>query len=168
MPSKTTRNARTPATKQNKKHDEAVGALVRGIVAAVNKVSGARLAQLSGAVRDAEMRTRASDMAAVMGVLQTRAAELQYEERKQQAERAKKPRLQPAILAAAQYYRGDKKMAKEAWDLIKKKPFRTSTGETVRIEGGMMRVQLRTGTQRRRGIKEAQWQKSYWPAAKSS
>jgi hypothetical protein len=168
MPSKRTRNARTPATKQNKKHEEDVGALVRGIVAAVNRLSGARLARLSGAERDAEMDTLASHMAAVIGVLQTRAAELQYEERKQQAERAKKPRLQPAILAAAQYYRGQKKMAKEAWDLIKNKPFRTNTGETVKINGGMMHVQLRIGTQRRRGIKEAQWQKRYWPAAKPS
>jgi hypothetical protein len=107
-------------------------------------------------------------MAAAMGTLSTRAAELEYEERKQQAERAKRPRLQPAILAAAQYYRGRNKIAKEAWDLIKKTPFSTSASETVKIEGGMMHVQPRVGTRRRRGIKEAQWQKRYWPAAKPS
>lgn len=159
------RNARAPATKQNKKYEEAVGALVRDIVSAVNRVS-AHLAPLSGTERDAVMRTCASVMAAVMRVLQTRAAELEYEERKKQAERAKKPRLQPAILAAAQYYRSDKKIAKEAWNLIRKKPFGTSTGETVEIEGGMMHVHV--GTRRGRGIKEPQWQKRYWPAAKPS
>jgi hypothetical protein len=166
MPSKR-RNARAPAAKQNKKHEEDVGGLVRDILAAVNEVLGARLARLTGAERDAEMRTASSLMAAVIGALSTRAAELEHEQRERQAERAKKPRLQQAILAAAKHHRGHNKIAKKAWDLIKKTPFQTS-GETVMIEGGMMLVQQRDGTRRRGGIKEPQWQKRYWPAAKSS
>src|SRR5215831_279710 len=105
MPPKGTRDARAPATKQNKKHEQDVGALVRDIVAAMNQALGARLARLSGADQDAEMRTASSLMAAAVGALSTRAAELEWEQRKRQADRAKKPRLQPAILAAARHYR---------------------------------------------------------------
>jgi hypothetical protein len=166
MPPKGTRNARASATKQNKKHEEDLGALVRAILAAANQVLGARLARLSGAERDTEMRIGSSLLAAVVGALSNRAAELEWEERERQVDRAKRPRLQPAILAAAQYYRSCNKIAKTAWDLIKKTPFRISTGETVKVEGGTMHVCQRDGTRRRRGIKEQQWQKRYWLAAK--
>jgi hypothetical protein len=85
--------------------------------------------------------------------------------RQRQAELARRPRLQPAILAAACHYRAHGKNAKQAWDAIKESPFKTG-GEVVLIEEETMRVQLPDGTQKRRGIEEAHWQKRYWPAAK--
>jgi hypothetical protein len=58
--------------------------------------------------------------------------------RRRQAERGRKSRLQPTILAAAGRYRGHTS-AKEAWDLIKKNPFMADDGSTVMIEGGELR-----------------------------
>jgi hypothetical protein len=78
--------------------------------------------------------------------------------------------LQPAILAAARYYRQiAKKSAKEAWLGIKRKPYETDDG-SVLIEvakGGKeeMRVRSRGGKQKRGGIVFGTWQERYWPKA---
>jgi len=86
---------------------------------------------------------------------------------KRQSERARKPRLQPAILAAARHYRAQGKGAKEAWRAIKQKPYVSSDGETVFIDTKeMMRVRSRHGAEKRSGIKFAHWRQSYWPAAR--
>jgi hypothetical protein len=50
--------------------------------------------------------------------------------RQRQAELARRPRLQRAILAAAAHYRQREMNAKEAWRAIKQKPF-AADGETV-------------------------------------
>ena len=47
---------------------------------------------------------------------------------KRQSERAQKPRLQPAILAAARHYRSKNKTNKQSWRAIKEKPYETSQG----------------------------------------
>jgi hypothetical protein len=86
--------------------------------------------------------------------------------RQRHSELGRRHGLQPAILAAARHYRGVNKKAKDAWHLIEKTPFRTSDGETVIIERGVMHVQMHDGTRKRRGIKEPQWEKRYWPAAR--
>ena len=90
--------------------------------------------------------------------------------RQAMAEFGRRHGLQSAILAAARHYRGLKNMtAKRAWHGIKQIPFETSDGETVVIEGSgdneIMRVKSPQGSQRG-GIKQPQWQKRYWPAAK--
>jgi hypothetical protein len=86
------------------------------------------------------------------------------------AEYGRRHGVQPAILAAAHHYRGRSSMsAKVAWRAIKQNPFKTD-GETVIIEGDgdneIMRVKAQRGKQRN-GIKQPQWQKRYWPTAKS-
>jgi hypothetical protein len=85
--------------------------------------------------------------------------------RQRQSELGRRHGLQSAILVAARHYRSLHKKAKDAWGLIEKTPFRTSDGETVIIEHGVMHVQMDDGTRKRRGIKEPQWGKRYWPAA---
>jgi hypothetical protein len=76
------------------------------------------------------------------------------------------------ILAAARHYRGCKvrgrKMyAGEAWSAIKKKPYQTSDGDTVIVEGDEMRVQSRDRTQKRASIRFNHWQRRYWPKVKT-
>lgn len=77
--------------------------------------------------------------------------------------------LQPAMLAAARHYRAHGKNAKQAWGAIIQKPYLTG-GETVLVKVSekkeTMLVQSPDGTQKRPGIKEPQWQKRYWPAAR--
>ena len=90
--------------------------------------------------------------------------------RQKLAEYGRRHGLQPAIVAAAGYYRGLNNMtAKHAWHAIKQTPFETSDGKTVVIEGNrdneIMRVKSPQGN-KRGGIKHPQWQKRYWPAAK--
>jgi hypothetical protein len=93
---------------------------------------------------------------------------LAQERRERQAERGRRHGLQPAILAAARHYRlGRKMQAGKAWSTIKKEPYQTSDGDTVMIEGDVMWVRSRAGTQKRSRIKIAHWQKLYWGAAKS-
>jgi hypothetical protein len=152
----------------NKKHEEAVGALVRDIVAAVNRRSGAIFANPRGAELCAEI------MAAVLGVLQTRSAELEYAERKRQAELAKRPRLQTAILEAARHYRDQRKTAGTAWDAIKKAEYSAQRGDIVRIDGPKNErlkqkifVVSSGGTKKRKGVSFEQWRQSYWRAADS-
>jgi hypothetical protein len=86
-----------------------------------------------------------------------------------QSQHARRPRLQRAILAAARHYRALGMYAKQAWSAIKQKPYEID-GETVLIVGSKgketMCVQSPDGTQKRSGIKDAQWQKSYWRSAK--
>jgi hypothetical protein len=83
-----------------------------------------------------------------------------------QSQLARKPRLQPAMLAAARHYRALGKSARTAWCSIKRKPYRTG-GETVLIKGSeekeRMWVRSPDGTQKRSDIKFEQWQKRYWP-----
>jgi hypothetical protein len=92
--------------------------------------------------------------------------------RQQQSTRAKKPRLQAGILAAAHHYRQiAKKNAKEAWRAIKHKPYETADGR-VAIEtskGGKekMLVQSRRGQQKRTGIVFGTFEDRYWPKANS-
>jgi len=98
------------------------------------------------------------------------AERLRHEElRQRQADIARRPRLQGAILAAARHYRGRNKNAKEAWRAIKQNPYQTGR-ETVVIEGDketeMMYVRSLDGKQMRSPIKFAHWRQRYWPAAK--
>jgi hypothetical protein len=79
-----------------------------------------------------------------------------------QSQLALRPRLQPAMLAAARHYRALDVSARRAWCSIKRKPYRTG-GETVLIKGGKMWVRSPDGTQKRSGIKFEQWRKRYWP-----
>jgi hypothetical protein len=92
------------------------------------------------------------------------------ERRERQAELGRRPRLQPAILAAARHYRSLNKEAKQAWYEIKRKPF-VKDGDIVAIkvdaEREFMYVQSPGGKQKRSGIKFGHWQRRYWPAAKS-
>ena len=90
----------------------------------------------------------------------------------QQSERARRPRLQPAIYAAACHYRGLGKSAKDAWDAIAKSPYRTNGGEIVEIEGSKLsrskqtiRVVSPDGRKLRHAIKFSQWRQRYWAAA---
>jgi hypothetical protein len=89
---------------------------------------------------------------------------LARERSEQQAERGRKHGLQPEIVAAARHYRAQNKSAKLAWGAILEKPYTTEDGKTVFIEREVMHVRSPDGTQKRRGIKEEQWQRSYWPA----
>jgi hypothetical protein len=86
--------------------------------------------------------------------------------RQRQAELGRRPRLQPAILAAARHCRGQGMTAKKAWDALSKTPFPADDGNTVRIEGGeLMHVKLRDGRQQTRPIRFGQWHQRYWRAA---
>jgi hypothetical protein len=132
------------------------------------------------------LRARLSDLSRAELLAEARAAlkyhnmrlewNAQYfarERRERQAELGRRPRLQPAILAAARYYRscqaqGRKMYAGEAWRAIQKAPYRTSDGEIVIVDDNELRVQSRDRTQRRSPIKFAQWQKRYWVAAKGN
>ncbi len=89
-----------------------------------------------------------------------------------QRERARKPRLQRAILAAARHYRGLDMTAKKAWDAIKKTSFKTDDGKTVAIRGPKedrlkqrMRVISRDERQLRRSIGFDYWRERYWTGA---
>ena len=88
-----------------------------------------------------------------------------------QAEFARQPRLQPAILAAARHYRDLGMNAGQAWDAVAKTPFATGDGRVV-VEGSKrsrltqrLRVISRDGTQRKRPIGFSQWRQRYWPPA---
>jgi hypothetical protein len=181
MPSKRARNGRA-SHKAKQKHEQAVGALVREQVAAANQALRALWAQLNGiknevrrrAARDLALDTTARIMGAVVSVLASRASELEYEERKQQAERAKKPRLQPGILEAAQHYRQRNYKARAAWYAIKGAPYLTRQAEVVQIEGQdneILKQKLfvisSTRTRKRRGISWEQWRQRYWTEAGS-
>src|SRR5262249_9556894 len=97
-------------------------------------------------------------------------AELRALSEKQSA-LARRPRLQPAILAAARHYRGRGMDAKEAWEAIRKSPFTTDDGEVVEIDGPnhprseqTIRKVLRDRRQPKRAIRFGQWRKRYWTA----
>ena len=90
----------------------------------------------------------------------------------QQRERARRPRLQRAILAAARHYRSCGMNAKEAWDAIKKSPFSTNDGDTVEVADSsrprteqVMRHLLPDRRQPKRAIRFSQWRQRYWTAA---
>jgi hypothetical protein len=92
--------------------------------------------------------------------------------RQQQQERGRRHRLQQAILETARHYRAGGMNGGEAWDAIKKHPFKTDDGETVEIQGRKgsrleqtMRVVSRDGRQPKRAIRFDQWRQRYWAAA---
>jgi hypothetical protein len=120
------------------------------------------------AVRD-YLQARPSELARLAE--EAKRQETAREHRQRQAEFARKPRLQPAILAAACHYRGRGKNAGQAWDALAKAPFTTSDGSTVEIVGGknrlaqQMRVKSPNGRKEKRPIGFAQWRKHYWSAA---
>jgi hypothetical protein len=129
----------------------------------------ARLSGLSRAELDAELASAAAYRATIPTrdeierlVRENNAAELS----KRQAERAQRPRLQPAILAAARHYRAQKKMNhKEAWRAIGANPYTAGDYGTVVIDDQKMCVRSRGGTQARLGITIDQWRQRYWTAA---
>jgi hypothetical protein len=129
----------------------------------------ARLSRLSRAELDAELASAAAYRATIPThdeierlVRENNAAELS----KRQTERAQRPRLQSAILAAARHYRAQKTMNhKEAWRAIEANPYAAGDYRTVTIDGEKMCVRSRDGTQSRRGITIDQWRQRYWPAA---
>jgi hypothetical protein len=121
------------------------------------------------AVRD-HFKARPSELArlAELAKQQEAAREL----RQPQAELGRRSRLQPAILAAARFYRNQGMNAGEAWDALNKTPFTTDDGNTVEIEGSKLprpkqriRVILRDGRQQKRPIRFNQWRQVYWTAA---
>ena len=138
------------------------------------KALRARLSRLSYAELCAELEVSAEYVAGLQEYVKEVLAYYDHHDREvaaqalrqRQSELGRKPRLQPAILAAARHYRSRDKTAKDTWRLIEKTPFRTSDGETVMIEGGMMHVQPRVGALKRAGIKYAHWLKRYWLKAK--
>jgi hypothetical protein len=92
--------------------------------------------------------------------------------RQRQTELGRRSRLQPAILAAARYYRDQGINAGEAWEALYENPFKTIDGSVVKIEGDKvcrlkqrMRVVSPDGRQRRRSIRFDQWRQVYWTAA---
>jgi hypothetical protein len=134
----------------------------------------ARLSRLSRAELDAELNAAAEYVTTWQKQRKEFTALAEQNERdniarelsKRQAELARKPRLQPAILEAARYYRGLNRSAKAAWDAIKAKPYATRDGEIAMIESDLLVVRSLGRTQKRAGIKEAQWRNRYWRAAK--
>ena len=95
--------------------------------------------------------------------------------RQRQAEFAKRPRVEAAIVdaivAAARHYRNQQMTAGKAWDALYKTPFRTEDGYIVKIEGSeLSRLKQRLcvtspdGTQLKRPIGFDQWRKRYWAA----
>jgi hypothetical protein len=92
--------------------------------------------------------------------------------RQQQAERGRRHGPQPEILEAARHYRARGHTAGEAWDLIKKEPFKSPSGATIRIDGPAhkrlsqtMRVISPDGKQLRCVIRFSNWRQLYWPAS---
>jgi hypothetical protein len=139
------------------------------------KALRARLSRLSRTQLNAELCEAAVYVRTVKDAVRSAAVSLESREReelsRQQRERAQKPRLQPAILAAARHYRAQNKTYKEAWRAIKKKPYAASQGETVQIETAgrreSMAVHSRDGRRRRLAISESQWRQGYWRAVAS-
>ena len=139
------------------------------------KALRARLSRLSRTQLNAELRRAAEYMQTVKDAVQSGLVELENREREElsrrQSERAQKPRLQPAILAAARHLRAQNKTSKEAWRAIKKRPYPVSQDETVLIETAgrkeRMAVHSRDGRRRRLTISESQWRQGYWRAAAS-
>ncbi len=93
--------------------------------------------------------------------------------RERQGELGRRSRLQPGILAAARYCRGQGMTARKAWDALNEVPFKTDDGSTVEIKGDKrsrleqrMLVRHADGRQRKRAISFDQWRKGYWTGAK--
>jgi hypothetical protein len=149
-----------PITVQNF-HDESYRRGTRALRARLSRPSLAELANEGVAALDHDEAKR-EQLQQIVALAERNEHEQKVQ---RQAELARRPRLQPAILAAARYYRscqirGRKMYAGEAWRAIQKEPYQTSNGEIVTIEGDELRVQSRTRTQRRSPIKFGQWQKT--------
>jgi hypothetical protein len=138
------------------------------------KALRARLSRLSRAELWRELEASAAHVEALEKYKEEILAQFDRAEREsaarersqQQAERGRKHSLQPAILAAARYYRNLGKTAKQAWLAINQTPY-VSNGETVVIaDDDTMYVRSRKRKQERNAIKFHQWQNSYWRAAK--
>jgi hypothetical protein len=130
-------------------------ALLSEALAALQQVE-ARQKQLQANVGEGERLRREDEMRAIQARF---------------AEYGRRRGLQPAILAAARHYRGRSSMsAKSAWRTIKQNPFKMCNGEIVIIEGNGVDEIMRVTSQRskqRKGVKQPQWLKRYWPAARS-
>jgi Arm DNA-binding domain len=134
------------------------------------KALRSRLSRLSRDELDAELNAAATHVERLHGLQKEAITLVEHDERmtirKRQAELGRRHTLQPAILAAARYYRAKNKNAKEAWLAIERQPHKTNDGATVMIECDKVCAKSQDGTQKRMGVKFNQWQKSYWPAAK--
>jgi hypothetical protein len=148
----------------------------------------AQLSRLSLTELWAEARTVAAYYKAPPGELNKLAARQKREEaaeahRERQAKLARRPRLDPpvvaAITAAARHYRtpgvtAAKMTAARAWDALRNTPFRTGDGYIVMIEGSRSRPNQRmcvaSGDEGRlkHSIGFERWRKRYWTGAKSS
>jgi len=140
----------------------------KALRARLSRLSFDELLSEACAVRD-HLEARPSELARIAE--EAKRQDAVREHRQRQAELGRRHRLQPAILAAARYYRQiAQKSAKDAWRAIKRKPYETNDGSVV-IEtaaGGKeeMLVRSRRGKQKRDGIAFGTWQERYWPKAR--
>jgi hypothetical protein len=148
-------------------YDEAIRYGARALRARLFSLSDAELlAETDIALKHVDWRQK--DIEAVLArVRQNDREEAARAHRQRQAELARRPRLQHAILAAARHYRALGKDAKEAWRVIKHRPYQIE-GKTVSIDGDaaheIMSVRGQ-GKQERPGIKFNHWRQRYWPVA---
>jgi hypothetical protein len=140
------------------------------------KALRARLSRLSHAELLNELQASAAHVVSLQQFAEESFAGLERSDRearvqelsRQQAERGRKHGLQPLILAAARYYRGLGKTAKQAWYDIGQAPFMENAA-TVAIDKGSekMHAWSQSKGQKRRGIGFKQWHSTYWSAAKT-
>jgi hypothetical protein len=141
----------------------------KSLRARLSRLSSAKLLAEARAVR-AHLKKKPSELAQLAE--RAKRDEDARAHRQRQAEFAKKPRVESAIVAAiigaARHYRNQRMTADKAWVEIKKNPFHAENGYIVKIEGSKdeqrMCVISPDGTQLRR-FGSSQWRQHYWPAA---